>query len=131
VQNFPELAKAARAGQIQFWSLAWTNDTADEFMQLFFGPNAGAGNLARFRNAQFDALYRQSRRVPAGSEREKLYAAMTEILAAYSPWCNNTFRISNTVVAPRILGYKKNVHYLIPPWQYLDIESSTQKVQRP
>jgi oligopeptide transport system substrate-binding protein len=38
VQNFPELAKAARAGQIQVWSLAWTNDTADEFMQFFLVP---------------------------------------------------------------------------------------------
>ena len=71
-QNFSELAKAARAGQIQLWSHAWTNDTADEFMQLFFGPNSGAGNLARFRNEQFDALYRQSRRVPEGPGREKL-----------------------------------------------------------
>jgi ABC-type transport system substrate-binding protein len=131
VQNFPELFKAAHAGQLQFWTLAWTDDTADDFMKLFHGPNAGAGNLARFRNSQFDALYVRSRRVPEGPEREQLYAKMTAILAAYSPWCTNAFRISNTVVAPRIRGYKKNAHYLIPLWQYLDIGPAPQKVPRP
>jgi len=127
VQKFPELFKAAHAGQLQFWSLAWTGDTADDFMRLFYGPNAGAANLARFRNAQFDALYKQSRRIPEGTERDTLYAKMTELLGAYSPWCTNTFRTSNTVVAPRIRGYKKNIHYLIPPWHYLDIEPSAQR----
>jgi ABC-type transport system substrate-binding protein len=131
VQNFPELFKAAHAGQLQFWALAWTNDTADDFMKLFYGPNAGAGNLARFLNSQFDALYTQSRRVPEGPERTQLYAKMTAMLGAYSPWCTNAFRVSNTVVAPRIRGYRKNVHYLIPPWHYLDMEPAAQKVSRP
>jgi hypothetical protein len=56
---------------------------------------------------------------------------MTGILATYSPWCTNAFRISNTVVASRIRGYKKNVHYLIAPWQYLDIDTAAQEAGRP
>jgi len=28
----------------------------------------------------------------------------------------NVYRISNTVVAPQIRGYRKNVHYLVAPW---------------
>jgi oligopeptide transport system substrate-binding protein len=105
IQNFPELAKASRAGQFQLSSLGWTNDTADEFMQLFYGPNAGAGNVARFHNAMFDELYLKSRRVADDHERENLYAKMTEIIAAYSPWCTEAFRISNTVVARGVRGY--------------------------
>jgi oligopeptide transport system substrate-binding protein len=127
VQNFAEFIKAARAAQLQLAGLAWTSDTADEFRRLFYGPNAGAGNIGRFRNAKFDALYLQSRRTPEDRERAKLYAAMSELLAAYSPWCILAFRISNTVVASKILGYRKNVHYLIPPWQYLDIDARVQK----
>jgi oligopeptide transport system substrate-binding protein len=125
VQKFAELLKAAHAGKLQFWTLGWSADTAEDFMRLFHGANAGSANLARFRNSQFDALYVQSHRVPESAERDKLYEKMTGILASYSPWCNNAFRISNTVVASRIRGYKKNVHYLIPPWQYLDIELGT------
>jgi hypothetical protein len=55
---------------------------------------------------------------------------MTGIVGAYAPWCTNAFGISNTVVASRIRGYKKNAHYLIVPWEYLDIDTAPQKVQR-
>jgi oligopeptide transport system substrate-binding protein len=122
VQRFPEKLKAALAGQLQMAGFSYAQDTADGFMASFYGPNAGvAGNLARFANAQFDALYLQSRRVPEGADRDKLYEEMTTLLAAYSPWCLSAFRISNTVVAPRVRGYKKSAHLLIPSWRYLDI----------
>ena len=100
-------------------------------MQLFYGPNAGAANLARFRNAQFDELYRKSRRLSEGAERDALYAKMTEMIGAYSPWCMKSFRISNTVVAPWIRGYLKNAHYLVPSWHYLDVDPVAPKISRP
>src|SRR5271155_2111128 len=131
VQKFPETLKAAFAGQLQMARFGFTADTPNEFMQLFYGPNAGAaGNLARFRNSEFDALYLQSRRVPEGADRNKLYEKMTTLLAAYSPWCVEAYRISNTVAAPQIRGYRKNAHYLNTQWQYLDIESGAVKPLR-
>jgi len=131
VKKFPEQAKAAHAGQLQFWAVAWNGDTADDYMRLFYGPNAGGANLARFRNAEFDALFLQSRRVPEGAERDKLYERMTAILAAITPWCPIAYRIGNTVAAPSIRGYRKNAHYLIVPWKYLDIDSAGRSPQRP
>ena len=91
-------------------------------MQHFYGPSSGEANLGRFRNAEFDALFLKSRRVPEGPERAQLYAKMTDIVAAYSPWCPHAFRIGSTVVASRVHGYRKNVYYTFPPWQYLDID---------
>ena len=46
---------------------------------------------------------------------------MTDIVAAYAPWCPHAFRVSSTVVAAAVRGYKQNVYYPYPPWQYLDI----------
>ncbi len=46
-------------------------------------------------------------------------------------WCTNTYRISSTVVAPRIRGYRKNVHYFVTPWDYLDIDTSQARNERP
>ena len=37
------------------------------------------------------------------------------------------FRIANTVVAPWVSGYKKNVYYNIHPWHYLDIDPARQR----
>ncbi len=123
VQRFQDMLKAALAGQLQMARFYDFGNTADDIMQDFYGPNVGAsGNIARFSNAQFDALYVQTRRVSEGVERDKLYEEMTTLLAVYSPWCLDAFRLSDTVVAPQMRGYVKSAHYTYPPWEYLDIE---------
>ena len=124
IQTFPEGFKAAHAGLLQFSSFGWNGDISDDFMRLFYGPYAGAGNLSRFKSPEYDALYEKSRRTANTAERNKLYEAMTKIVSAQAPWCTNVFRISSTVVAPQIRGYRKNVHYFLTPWQYLDIDTT-------
>jgi len=124
VQTFPEAFKAAHAGQIQFASFGWNGDIADDFMRLFYGPYAGAGNLSRFRNTEYDALYDKSRRTADPAERNNIYEVMTKIVSARAPWCTNAYRISSTVVAPQVRGYRKNVHYFLTPWEYLDIDAA-------
>jgi oligopeptide transport system substrate-binding protein len=131
VQTFPEAIKAAHAGQLQFSGFGWNGDIADDFMRLFYGPNAGAGNLSRFRNAEYDALYDKSRWTADTAERNRLYETMTKIISAQAPWCTNVYRISNTVVASKIRGYRKNVHYFLTPWDYLDIDTAQQRTRRP
>ena len=109
------------------WTLGLSGGVADYYMQNFYGPSSGEANLGRFRNAEFDAMFLQSRRAPEDRERIRLYAKMTEIVAAYAPWCPNAFLISSTAVAPWVKGYKKNVYYFYPPWQYLDIDLARRK----
>jgi hypothetical protein len=48
--------------------------------------------------------------------------ANIERVAVYAPWCPHAFRISSAAVAPWVRGYRKNVHYFYPPWQFLDID---------
>ena len=129
-QKWPELFKAAHAGKLQFWELGLTGGIADYYMQQFYGPSAGAANLARFKNQEFDALFRKSRHVAESEERTNVYAKMIDIITSYNPWCPKAFRISNTVVAPWVSGYKKNVYYAIHPWHYLDIDLRQQKARR-
>jgi ABC-type transport system substrate-binding protein len=131
VQTFTESFKAAHAGTLQFSSFGWNGDVADDFMRLFYGPNSGAGNLSRFRNAEFDALYEKSRRTADTAERNRLYETMTKIVSAQAPWCMNAYRISSTVVAPQIRGYRKNPHYFLTPWDYLDIDPAQRGTRRP
>ena len=131
IRTFPEGFKAAHAGQLQFSGFGWNGDVADDYMRLFYGPNAGAGNLSRFKNAEFDALYDRSRRTADTAERNKLYEAMTRIISVQAPWCTNVYRISSTVVAPQVRGHLKNAHYFVAPWQYLDIDTAARGTKRP
>ena len=122
-QKWPDLLKMARAGKLQMWSVGWitTSGDGDSFMQLLYGPNSGQNNLGRFRNADYDELYRKSKRVPHGPERQKFYAKMDEIVAAYNPWDFGVYRYENTLVRPWVLGYKKHI-YNEHAWKYYDID---------
>ncbi len=127
-QKWPDLLKMARAGQLQLWQVGWitTAGDGDAFMQLLYGPNAAQSNLGRFRNAQYDELYRKSKGVPPGREREELYAKMDRIAAGYSPMDLGVYRVENTLARPWLVGYKKNI-YVEHGWKYYDIDPARLK----
>ena len=126
-QKFPDLIKMGKAGQLQMWRVGWINLYAegDAFAQLLYGPNIGQTNYARFSLPEYDELYRASRRLPDGAERNKLYRKMSELVAAYNPWWLGFYTIENTLVQPWVRGYKKHI-YWEHPWKYLDIDIARQ-----
>ena len=125
-QKWPDLVKMARSGQLQMWQVGWTATSADSFMELAYGPNGGQSNLSFFKNAEYDDLLRQSRRVRTEAERDKLYARMTEIVAAYAPMGGGIYRIENTIAKPWIVGYKKD-SFRSQPWRFVDVDTARMK----
>ncbi|HUH92369.1 MAG TPA: ABC transporter substrate-binding protein [Casimicrobiaceae bacterium] len=121
-QKFPDLIKMGRAGKLQMWRVGWITvyGEGDAFAQLLYGPNIGQTNYARFSLPEYDELYRASRRLPDGPERNKLYRRMSELVAAYNPWWLGFYTIENTLVQPWVRGYKKHA-YWEHPWKYLDL----------
>jgi peptide/nickel transport system substrate-binding protein len=122
-QKWPDLLKMGRAGKLQMWPVGWitTYGEGDAFMQIMYGPNSGQSNLARFVNAEYDELYRASKLIRDGPERNAIYRKMASILAAYTPWDIGVYRYTNTLVRPWLLGYKRHV-YFEHPWKYLDVD---------
>ena len=122
-QKFADLLKMGRAGQLQMWPVGWITSygEGDSFTQLLYSGNIGQSNYARFRNDEYDDLYRKSKRIPDGPERNKLYARMAEIVAAYAPWDLGVYNYENTVVQPWVRGYLKHV-YWEHPWKYHDLD---------
>ena len=126
-QKFPDLIKMGKAGKLQMWRVGWITlyGEGDAFAQLLYGPNIGQTNYARFSLPEYDELYRASRRLPDGPERNKLYRKMSELVAAYNPWWLGFYTIENTLVQPWVLGYKKHASWE-HPWKYLDIDVAKQ-----
>jgi len=127
-QKWPDLLKMGKAGQLQMWNLGWINAYAegDAFVQLLFGDNIGQTNYSRFHLAEYDALYRKSRTLPDGPERNRLYRRMSEIEAAYTPWVLNVFTVESTLVQPWLKGYKKHA-YWEHAWEYLDTKTYAER----
>jgi ABC-type transport system substrate-binding protein len=125
-QKWPDLLKMSRAGQLQMWQVGWTATSADSYMELAYGPNGGQSNLSFFKNAEYDDLLKQSRIARTDAERDKLYARMTSIVAAYAPMGGGIYRIENTIAKPWIVGYKKD-SFRSQPWRFVDVDAARMK----
>ena len=120
-QKWPDLLKMSRAGQLQMWQVGWTATSADSYMELGYGPSGGQTNLSFFKNAEYDELFRSEPASRTDAERDKLYARMTEIVAAYAPMGGGIYRIENTLAKPWIVGYKKD-SFRSQPWRFIDVD---------
>jgi len=124
-QKWPDLLKMGKAGQLQFWRIGWINAYAegDAFVQLLYGKNIGQTNYARFDLPAYDDLYRKSRTLPDGAERNQLYRRMSELVAAYNPWALHVYPVETTLLQPWVRGYKKHA-YWEHPWLYIGVDSA-------
>ena len=123
VQKWPDLLKMGRAGKLQMWPVGWITqyNEGDAFMQLLYSRNIGQSNYSRFALPEYDELYRQTKRRPAGPERTALYRKMSELVNAYNPWDLGVWRIENTLVRPWVEGYKKHAFHE-HAWKFYDLD---------
>ncbi len=120
--KFAELLKLEKQCKLQMRTAAWIADypDADNFMQLLFSKNIYQSNNACATIPEYDRLYEQSVRIPAGPERDRLYREMARIIEVYAPWRLGISRYRNMLVQPRVLGYKKHP-ILHAEFQFIDL----------
>ena len=126
-QKWPDLIQMGKHGKLQMWRLGWITlyGEGDAFAQLLYSKNIEQTNYARFSLSEYDELYRASRRLPDGPQRNRIYRKMSELVAAYNPWWLGVYTMENTLVQPWVLGYKKHA-YWEHPWMYLDVDTARQ-----
>ncbi|MEP7281057.1 MAG: ABC transporter substrate-binding protein [Rubrivivax sp.] len=122
--QWPEHLKKARAGKLQIWALGSSAAGTDGQSALYrlHGPQAGSQNLARFKLAEFDALYDRMSVLPDGPEREALFFESKKIATAYMPYKPTVHRISTDLWYPWLIGYRR------PPfwnewWHLVDVDT--------
>jgi ABC-type transport system substrate-binding protein len=126
--KFTELLKMEKLCKLQMRSAAWIADypDGDNFMQLLYSKNIYQSNNACATIPEYDRLYEQSIRIPAGPERDRLYHEMARIIETYAPWRLGISRYRNMLIQPRILGYKKHP-ILHSEWQYIDVDTGSKR----
>lgn len=122
--KFSDQIREAIACHHQMWSYGWIADypDGDNFMQLLYGGNVGQSNVACYRSPTYDALYEKSRLMPDSPDRTKLFEQMTRQFETDSPWRLGTAPFQNTLVQPRVIGYKAHP-VLLADWRYVDIDT--------
>ena len=129
-RKWADLLKMARAGQLQVWMVGTFPVSADAVMLTLYGPNAGSNNLARFRNAEFDALYRKARATANAEERGRAYQRMAQIVGIRNPWGLRIYAIRSALVRPWVQGFQRNPHFF-QVWRFCDIDAGLQKTGKP
>jgi ABC-type transport system substrate-binding protein len=87
--NWPAFLDKLDRRQAQIYKLGWVADYPDSenFLQLFYGPNASPGpNHANYANPQIDKLYEQLRTMLPGPEKDRLCEQMVDIVIEDCPW---------------------------------------------
>jgi ABC-type transport system substrate-binding protein len=125
VAQWPEQLKQARAGKLQVWALGGTSAQPDGLGALarYDSTQVGGQNMARFRNAEFDAIYKAMSVLPDGAERQALFRRAKLIAAAYLPYKFNVHRISTDMWHPWLIGYRRPLFW-DEWWHMVDIDDS-------
>ena len=127
IGQWQEQLKAGRAGKLQMWSFGLSASSPDSgvVLQQMYGPSAGEQNLSRFKNKQFDDLYRKELLLPDGPERDALLRECVRIAIAYMPYKVGVHRIGTDMWQSWITGYKRHP-FRNDFWSYIDVDVARQ-----
>jgi oligopeptide transport system substrate-binding protein len=122
---FSDLLQAEKLCKIQTRNLQWMADypDGDNFMQLFYGKNVHQNNAGCYADPEFDQLYVQTHKMPAGPGRDALYHKMARRLEVTGGAMMGYSRYRNMLAQPSVLGYKKHP-ILHQEWLYIDLDPS-------
>jgi ABC-type transport system substrate-binding protein len=125
VAQWPENLKAARAGRFQMWVVGSQADAPDSIGALsrYDSRQIGGQNMARFKLAEFDALYDRAQALPDGPERAALFAQAQKLALVYMPYKYTLNRLSTDMTQPWLIGYRHPVFWT-DWWQYVDIDTA-------
>jgi len=123
IQQWNENLKAAEAGKLMMWMLGNASSTPDgqTILSWLYGPQAGNGNLARFKMPEFDALYERALVLPDGPERAAVFRQAQRLAVAYMPYKVRTHRIFTDLVHPWMTGYRRPLFWQ-DWWQMIDVD---------
>jgi peptide/nickel transport system substrate-binding protein len=119
VQNqWPQFIAKVDRKQAQIFGMSWNADypDAENFLQLFYGPNEAPGsNGTNYKNAEYDELYQRMAVMQPGPERDEVIKKMLVILNEDCPMSYTDCRVQYCWVQP----WLKNFKYTdLDPWLF-------------
>lgn len=87
--TWPAMLQRIQNRQTQLWGIAWGADypDAENFLQLFYGPNAQPGGMngSYYKNKEYDTLFEKARALPDSPARTEMYKKLARMLAEDCP----------------------------------------------
>jgi oligopeptide transport system substrate-binding protein len=128
--TWPAMLARIQNRQTQLWGIAWGADypDAENFLQLFYGPNASPGgmNSSYYKNKEFDSIFVKARAMQDSPARTELYKKLGRMVAEDSPVVLGLHRISVGLRQPWIHNNKYD-EFAFNRAKYLRVDVETKK----
>lgn len=120
--KWPELLKAARAGNFQIWHVGNVSASPDSqgALQRYDGAQIGGQNMARFKRPEFDAVYQRLSELPDGPEREAAFLEAKRLAVAWMPYRARFHTLITDLAQREVQGFRRPLFW-VDWWQYVDI----------
>jgi ABC-type transport system substrate-binding protein len=121
----PRFFQKLRQGKFQLFLLSWVGDypDAENFLQLFYGKNAGSCNRVFFRDPVFDSMFEKIIPMPESAERTVLYKKMIEYVAGQCPWIFESIPMTFQLNHSWLENYQPH-DFAFNQWKYLSIDTA-------
>jgi ABC-type transport system substrate-binding protein len=107
--SFVEYLRRTKQGATQMFVAGWVIDYPDaqNFLQLFYGPNKSPGiNTTNYQNPEFDKLYEQILSMPDSPRRTELYEKMARMVTEDCVWVMGSYPLGFGLVQSWFKNYK-------------------------
>ena len=123
LNNWPRFLQKSAQGEVQLYSVSWIGDypDAENFLQLFYGPNSGSCNRSYYRDPVFDKMYDEIKAMPNCTVRTAKYATMAKYLTGQCPWIFSHYPISYRLKHSWVENYIPH-DFCFSRWKYLAID---------
>lgn len=130
LNNKPRFFQKLREGKMQLFRLSWVGDypDAENFLQLFYGKNAGSCNRVFYRDKEFDGMFEEIMSMPDCPARTAKYMQMTEYITAQCPWIFESFPISYQLNHAWVENYIPH-DFVFSCWKYLAIDPQMRRAE--
>ena len=131
LNNWPNFLKKSAQGEMQLYYVSWVADypDAENFLQLFYGPNAGSCNRSFFHDPEFDKMFGEIKSMSDTPERTAKYAAMAKYLVERCPWIFSHYPVSYRVLRRWVENYHSH-DFCFSRWKYLDVDVEKRRSER-
>ncbi|MCP3968342.1 MAG: hypothetical protein GY750_02445 [Lentisphaerae bacterium] len=131
LNNNPRFFQKIRKGQFQLFRLSWIGDypDAENFLQLFYGKNAGSCNRVFYRDAIFDKMFEKIIPMSDSPERTAEYEKMVKYVTAQCPWIFESYPISYQLIHCWLENYIPH-DFAFARWKYLSVDPEKRKTMR-
>lgn len=119
----PRFEQKLKQGNIQLFRYSWTADypDAENFLQLFYGENAGSCNRVSYRDSQYDKMYEDFIAEMNPEEYTKKAHAMTAYLQGQTPWIFESHTMCFVLAHEWLSGYCPH-DFAFNRWKYLSVD---------